>query len=113
MSSDRIRDVFPADDPEARFVVAMSMARNDVKYCVQQAVRAGANADPEFWYLVRVSYGHPIEGLEARTVAAAQLGRPGLPAATTPGHRQQVRPDSATWRGHDPAPLKARAPCLN
>lgn len=65
MSSDRIRDVFPADDPEARFVVAMSMARNDVKYCVQQAVRAGANDDPEFWYLVRVSYGHPIEGLEA------------------------------------------------
>lgn len=65
MSSDRIGDVFPADDPEARFIVAMSMARNDVKLAVQRAAQANADDAPEFGYFVRLSYGHLAEGLEA------------------------------------------------
>jgi hypothetical protein len=65
VSSDRIGDVFPADDPEARFIVAMAMARNDVKHAVQRAAKANEEDAPEFGYYVRLSYGHLIEGLEA------------------------------------------------
>jgi hypothetical protein len=60
-----IAEVFPHDDPVARFVVAMSMARNDVRHALANAGRAGEQDDPEFTYWVRIATGHYFEAAYA------------------------------------------------
>jgi hypothetical protein len=60
-----IAEVFPHDDPVARFVVAMSMARNDVRHALTQAGRANEEGDPEFTYWVRIATGHYFEAAYA------------------------------------------------
>jgi hypothetical protein len=60
-----IADVFPHDDAEARFVVAMSMARNDLRHAMQQAGEANTADAPEFYYWVRLAMGHLFEGIDA------------------------------------------------
>lgn len=63
--SSRIADVFPHDNAEARFVVAMSIARNDIKHVMKRAGQANTDDDPAFGYLVRLAYGHLVEGVAA------------------------------------------------
>lgn len=57
-----IAEAFPGDRIEARFVVAMSMARNDIGRAIHDG--HGAEDDPpELSYRVRVLIGHLVEAL--------------------------------------------------
>jgi hypothetical protein len=62
---DPFPDLFPPDDPTARFVVSMSMARNDIERALRDVAEAGENDRPDFGYRVRVSIGHLVEALDA------------------------------------------------
>lgn len=62
---DPIRDLLPADQPTARFVVSMSMARNDIERALRDVAEAGENDRPDFGYRVRLSIGHLVEALDA------------------------------------------------
>jgi hypothetical protein len=54
-------EVFPHDDRLSRFIVAMSMARNDVGHALER-IRATRDTDEaEFTYWVRVVTGHFFE----------------------------------------------------
>lgn len=60
-----IRDVVPAPDPVARFVLSVSMARNDIEHCTRSAVKANEADRPEFSWWVRVANGFTFEGITA------------------------------------------------
>lgn len=61
-----IGEVFPHEDCIARFVVAMGMAANDVKYCNLKAAKANDDDDdPAFHYLTRLAFAHTFEALYA------------------------------------------------
>src|SRR5262249_25824735 len=61
-----IPEVFPPDDPVARFVVAMSMARNDIRHALSQAGHASERGNPDLrGYWVRVANGHFFEASTA------------------------------------------------
>jgi hypothetical protein len=60
-----IGDVFPHDDTVARFVVAMSIARNDIRHALKEAGRANDADDPQFGYWVRIATGHFFEAADA------------------------------------------------
>ena len=60
-----LREIFPADRNLARFVMAMSIARNDVEHALNEAESAAEEDRPEFAYLVRITTGHLFEGIEA------------------------------------------------
>jgi hypothetical protein len=60
-----IAEVFPHGDPVARFIVSMSMARNDVRHALTQAGQAGGDDSPEFTYWIRVVMGHYFEAAYA------------------------------------------------
>jgi hypothetical protein len=62
---DSIATVFPHDDVVARFVVAMSMTRNDIEHASLAAGAANKNDDPAFTYLVGVAMGHIFEAVRA------------------------------------------------
>jgi len=61
----RIKDVFPQDDPAARFVLSMWAVRNDLEYLLGLVGRANEGDAPEFNYLVRLSMAHLFEGAAA------------------------------------------------
>lgn len=56
-----IEEVFPHDDRLSRFIVAMSMARNDVGHALAHIRRTQEEGDAEFTYWVRVVTGHFFE----------------------------------------------------
>jgi hypothetical protein len=61
-----IGEVFPPDDPVARFMVAMAMARNDVRNAVIEAGKAADRDEQEllqYWF--RVSVAHFSEAEQA------------------------------------------------
>jgi hypothetical protein len=60
-----IRDVVSPTDPVARFVLSVSMARNDVEHCTRSAVEANEADRPEFSWWVRVANGFTFEGIVA------------------------------------------------
>jgi hypothetical protein len=60
---DSIADMFPSSDPAARFVVAMSMAKNDVEGAWRDVLEAGQKDEPDFSYRVRLAIGHLVEAL--------------------------------------------------
>jgi hypothetical protein len=60
-----IAEVFPHDDPVARFVVAMGIAANDVDRVVKSAHVAAKNDEPWFIGLVRLATGHTFEAMVA------------------------------------------------
>lgn len=45
-----IADLFPADKIEARFVVAMSMARNDLELALRDGIRGAQDDAQDFTY---------------------------------------------------------------
>ena len=65
MSGDTIGDFFPHDEIEARFVVVMAMAKNDIERAVRDALRANKHNFPGFDYRVRLMIGHLIEAIRA------------------------------------------------
>jgi hypothetical protein len=54
-------EVFPADDPVARFIVAISIARNDVRHALLQVGAAYDRDAPESAYWMRIATGHFFE----------------------------------------------------
>ncbi len=60
-----IADLFPPDKIAARFVVAMSMARNDIERALRDGIRAAEKEDQDFNYRVRLVTSHLIEALES------------------------------------------------
>ena len=57
--------VFPDDSVEVRFLVSMSMAKNDIERALHDVIRAGKNDDPDFSYRVRLVIGHLVEAVDA------------------------------------------------
>jgi hypothetical protein len=54
-------EVFSPDDPVARFIVAISIARNDIRHALMQAGAANDRYSPEFTYWIRIASGHFFE----------------------------------------------------
>jgi len=71
---DPLPDVFPPDDPIARFVVSMAMASNDIERALRDVQRAGENDDPDFTYRIRLSVGHLVEALDALSSYSQEFG---------------------------------------
>jgi hypothetical protein len=60
-----VPQVFPPDDPAARFVVAMSMARNDIDRVFRDLLRAGEEDGQDFTYRIRLVTGHLVEAIDS------------------------------------------------
>jgi hypothetical protein len=60
-----LNEVFPPDDPVARFVVAMAMAGNDIERAHRLAGTANTAGSPEFSGYVRWSMGFFVEAVGA------------------------------------------------
>ena len=73
MIGDPIPDVFPPEDPLARFVVAMSMANNDIGRAFRDLLRSADEGTPDFAYRVRVSIGYLVEAIDALNFYSAKL----------------------------------------
>lgn len=61
----QVKDVFPHDDPVARFFVSVWAARNDLNFLLPRVGKANSEDAPEFYYLVRLTMGHLFEGASA------------------------------------------------
>jgi hypothetical protein len=64
-SGDPIPDVFDPDHIDARFVVAMAMARNDVEWALRDGIAAARDGRPDFAYRVRLVTSHLVEALDS------------------------------------------------
>jgi hypothetical protein len=62
---DPIPSVFPPGEPDARFVVAMAMARNDIDRALRDLLHAVKHETPDFTYRVRLVTGHLVEASES------------------------------------------------
>ena len=62
---DPIPEAFPPDNAAARFVVSMSMAKNDIDRALRDVVRAFEDDTPDFSYRVRILTGHLLEAIVA------------------------------------------------
>lgn len=65
IEGDPIPSIFPPDDPMARFVVSMSMAKNDIERAFLDMLRSHDEDGQDFTYRVRVSIGHLVEAIDA------------------------------------------------
>lgn len=105
LPGDSIAEVFPSDDPTARFVVAMGMATNDIERALRDVLEAREKERPDFSYRVRLAAGHLVEGLDSLKAYSQQFeevrkltkrvspeGQKRL--ATARGTLQQVRADA-------------------
>jgi hypothetical protein len=70
---DPIPDVFPPDDPDARFVVAMSMASNDIDRALADLIRSVDDERQDFSYRVRLVTGHLVEAIDAINAYSQQF----------------------------------------
>lgn len=64
-TGDPIPEVFDPDRIDARFVVAMSMARNDIEVALRDGIAAAADDRPDFAYRVRLVTSHLVEALDS------------------------------------------------
>ena len=62
---DPIPEVFDPERIDARFVVAMAMARNDVEVALRDGIAAADDDRPDFSYRVRLATSHLIEALDS------------------------------------------------
>lgn len=60
-----IGDLFPANEIAARFVLAMSIARNDLDLALRDGIRAAARDSQDFTYRVRLVTSHLVEALDS------------------------------------------------
>lgn len=60
-----IGELLPAEDVSARFVLALSMARNDLEFALRDAVRAAEDDAQDFTYRVRLLTSHLVEALDS------------------------------------------------
>jgi hypothetical protein len=82
-TGDPIPEVFDLDRTDARFVVAMSMARNDIEVALRDGIAAAHDDRPDFAYRVRLVTSH----LSRRSTASTPTPR---------------RTTSRSWRGCQP-----------
>lgn len=64
-TGDPIPEVFDPDRIDARFVVAMSMARNDIEVALRDGIAAAHDDRPDFAYRVRLVTSHLVEALDS------------------------------------------------
>jgi hypothetical protein len=64
-AGDPVKDVFPPDKSAARFVVTMSMARNDIERALYDLIRSDREHGQDFTYRVRLVTGHLVEAIES------------------------------------------------
>jgi hypothetical protein len=62
---DPIPAVFDPDRIDARFVVAMSVARNDIEVALRDGIAAAHDDRPDFSYRVRLVTSHLVEALDS------------------------------------------------
>jgi hypothetical protein len=62
---DPIPEVFDPDRIDARFVVAMSIARNDIEVALRDGIAAAKDDGPDFAYRVRPVTSHLVEALDS------------------------------------------------
>src|SRR4051794_30855347 len=60
-----IPEVFPPNEPAARFVVSMSMANNDIDRALVDLIRSADENRQDFTYRVRLVTGHLVEAIDA------------------------------------------------
>ena len=60
-----IPDVFDPDRIDARFVVAMAMARSDIEVALRDGIAAAQEDRPDFTYRVRLATSHLVEALDS------------------------------------------------
>jgi hypothetical protein len=65
MIGDPIPDVFLPHKPDARFVVAMGMARNDIDRAFRDLFRSGEADGQDCSYRLRLVIGHLVEAINA------------------------------------------------
>ena len=70
---DPIPEVFPPDDPDARFVVAMSMANNDIDRALADLIRSADEDRQDFTYRIRLVTGHLVEAIDALNAYSQQF----------------------------------------
>ena len=124
-TGDSIADVFPPDDPAARFVVAMGMAKNDIERALRDVLAAVKGDAPDFSYRVRLATGYLVEALDSLNAYSQEFeevraltqrvpadGRDKL--ATVRGTLQQVGADALKHARdntfHYPSPRTSYAP---
>lgn len=64
-TGDPIPEVFDTDRIDARFVVAMSIARNDIEVALRDGIDAAQDDRPDFAYRVRLVISHLVEALDS------------------------------------------------
>jgi hypothetical protein len=64
-SGDPIPEVFDPDRIDARFVVAMAMARNDIDVALRDGIAAAENDRSDFGYRVRLATAHLVDALDS------------------------------------------------
>ena len=64
-TGDPIPEVFDPDRIDARFVVAMSMARNDIEVALRDGIAAAQEDRPDFAYRVRLVTSHLVEAFDS------------------------------------------------
>jgi hypothetical protein len=64
-TGDPIPEVFDPDRVDARFVVTMTIARNDIEVAVHEGMGAAAEGRPDFAYRVRLATSHLVEALDS------------------------------------------------
>jgi hypothetical protein len=64
-AGDSIPEVFDPDRVDARFVVSMSMARNDIDVALRDGIAAAEDDRPDFAYRVRLVTSHLVEALDS------------------------------------------------
>src|SRR3954471_24860714 len=64
-TGDPIPDLFDPDRIDARFVVAVGMARNDIEIAVRDGIAAARDDRPDFSYRVRLATSHLVEALDS------------------------------------------------
>jgi hypothetical protein len=69
-----IVELFPAEDVRARFVVSMSMARNDLDTTLRDGIRAADQDAQDFAYRVRLATSHLVEAVDSLNAYAADPG---------------------------------------
>jgi hypothetical protein len=57
--------IFPAHLVEARFVVAMAMAANDIQTSFADVLKADSEGSPDWTYRIRIVNGHLLEALDS------------------------------------------------
>ena len=95
MIGDPIPEVFSPEDPLARFVVAMSMANNDINRAFRDLLRSADEDTPDFAYRVRVLIGYLVEAIDALNFYTEKV--PMFETPQEPTDRRAAKAEDRAW----------------